>query len=57
MGQRIADEIEAVKETLGDQTKTIGFYSYGELCPKLSDGFCELHNQTMTITTLSESEK
>jgi len=57
MGQRIADEIEAVKETLGDQTKTIGFYSYGELCPKLSDGFCELHNQTMTITTLSESEQ
>ncbi len=56
MGQRIADEIEAVKETLGDTTETIGFYSYGELCPKSSNNFCELHNQTMTITTLSEIE-
>jgi hypothetical protein len=31
-----------------------GFYSYGEISPFSKGGTCELHNQTMTITTLSE---
>ena len=30
-----------------------GFYSYGELAIGLS-GQCELHNQTMTLTLISE---
>jgi hypothetical protein len=32
-----------------------GFYSYGELCPPGTVGGCELHNQTMTITTFAET--
>ncbi len=32
-----------------------GFYSYGELSPFTPSGQCRLHNQTMTITTLSEA--
>jgi hypothetical protein len=32
----------------------IGFYSYGEICPPTGLRKCELHNQTMTITTLGE---
>jgi hypothetical protein len=28
--------------------------SYGELCPQDGSSYCELHNQTMTITTISE---
>ena len=32
----------------------VGFYSYGELCPQNGASCCELHNQTMTITTISE---
>ncbi len=54
MGQQVADEVEAVADILGPHTKLAGFYSYGEIAP---DGFsqrCELHNQTMTITTISE---
>jgi hypothetical protein len=59
MGQRTVDEVDAVQravhETLGPQTRCIGFYSHGELAPRASSGLCELHNQTMTVTVLTES--
>jgi hypothetical protein len=54
LGQRTADEVEAVHEILGQDVAQIGFYSYGEISPHVSTGSCELHNQTMTITLLSE---
>jgi hypothetical protein len=34
-------------------SEMVGFYSYGEISPHTS-GSCELHNQTMTVTTLQE---
>jgi len=52
--QRIEEEVEAVREVLGDRTVLAGFYSYGEISPFTPSARCELHNQTMTITTLSE---
>jgi hypothetical protein len=52
--QRIEEEVESVRKVLGAQATTAGFYSYGEICPFTSAGQCELHNQTMTITTFSE---
>jgi len=52
--QLVEEEVEAVKEVLGIQTVMTGFYSYGEIAPFLKDAKCELHNQTMTITTFSE---
>lgn len=51
--QRVEEEVEGARELLGD-TPIIGFYSYAEIAPLLEPNFCELHNQTMTITTLSE---
>jgi hypothetical protein len=54
--QRVEEELEAVQEVLGPQAALAGFYSYGEICPSAPNASCELHNQTMTITTLSESE-
>lgn len=54
LGQRIDEEVEAVKDVLGDSTSITGFYSYGEISPPLETGRCELHNQTMTITTFAE---
>lgn len=54
MGQRIAEELEAVRSELGDVVPQLGFYSYGEISPHAVSGHCELHNQTMTITVLSE---
>jgi hypothetical protein len=55
MGQRTADEVDAVQRRLGPQVRCIGFYSYGELAPRASTGVCELHNQTMTVTVLTEA--
>ncbi len=54
MGQMVADEIEAVSDTLSPSTKIVGFYSYGEIAPHSFTGNCQLHNQTMTITTMWE---
>lgn len=54
--QRVEEEIEAVRSVVGPGAALTGFYSYGEIAP-VSDGSpCELHNQTMTITTLAEGE-
>ena len=52
--QRAEEEVEAVREELGEKTALTGFYSYGEICPTSKGGKCELHNQTMTITALLE---
>jgi hypothetical protein len=52
--QRIEEEVESVREVLGNNTVLTGFYSYGEICPYGTVAGCELHNQTMTITTFSE---
>ena len=52
--QLVEEEVEVVKEIVGDQPKITGFYSYGEIAPFGAFSPCELHNQTMTITTLSE---
>ena len=52
--QRIEEEVEGVRDILGPKTVLAGFYSYGEISPFTPTARCELHNQTMTITTLSE---
>jgi len=52
--QRIEEEVEGVCDILGQKATYTGFYSYGEISPFNNGGICELHNQTMTITTLSE---
>ncbi|WP_417353402.1 FIST signal transduction protein [Flavobacterium alkalisoli] len=54
MNQRVEEEIEQVKEMIGDTTTITGFYSYGEMAPFVNSNFCELHNQTMTLTLISE---
>jgi hypothetical protein len=52
--QRVEEEVESVREVLGPGTVLCGFYSYGEIAPFSTSAKCELHNQTMTITTFSE---
>jgi hypothetical protein len=54
LGQRIEEEVEGVRGVLGPATVLTGFYSYGEISPFTPDARCELHNQTMTITTFAE---
>ena len=55
LGQRTLDEVEAVGGELGQAVRRIGFYSYGEISPHAASGLCQLHNQTMTITTIREA--
>lgn len=52
--QRIEEEVEGVREILGEQVVMTCFYSYGEIAPFLLGESTELHNQTMTVTTFTE---
>jgi len=54
MNQRVEEEIEQVREIIGENIPIAGFYSYGEMAPFNGDTSCELHNQTMTLTLISE---
>ena len=54
MGRRVEDEIQAVGDVLPAAVTQVGFYSYGEIAPHCASGSCDLHNQTMTITVISE---
>ena len=56
LGERCEEELEAVQEVLPPASQVIGFYSYGEISPYVTGGGCELHNQTMTLTTISEAQ-
>ncbi len=53
LGERTEEEIEATLDVLPSDTRQVGFYSYGEISPHVS-GRCDLHNQTMTLTTIQE---
>jgi hypothetical protein len=53
LGERTEEELEAALEIFPSGTLQVGFYSYGEISP-YTEGFCDLHNQTMTLTTITE---
>jgi len=53
LGQKVEEELEAVLDNLGDNVMQVGFYSYGEISP-LSNGMCDLQNETMTLTLIWE---
>ena len=54
LGHRTEEELEGVRAVFGKKPVLTGFYSYGELAPSGIDHKCQLHNQTMTITSISE---
>lgn len=54
LGERTEEETEATLDILPQGSRQIGFYSYGEISPYES-GACDLHNQTMTLTTITEA--
>jgi hypothetical protein len=57
MGQRTVEEVEAAGSELGPRMPVLGFYSYGEISPHGPSGVCQLHNQTMTVTTFTETAR
>ena len=50
----IDKEIKAVSKSFNHKDIIGGFYSYGEISPLVTGGTCQLHNQTMTITSFYE---
>ena len=54
LDQRVEEEVEEVIEVIGKDATISGFYSYGEIAPFDGEISCQLHNQTMTITLISE---
>ncbi|AOW20497.1 FIST signal transduction protein [Urechidicola croceus] len=54
LDQRVEEEVEEVVEIIGKDATVCGFYSYGEIAPFEGEASCQLHNQTMTITLISE---
>lgn len=52
LGGAADDELLSVTDGLGSSPAVVGFYSYGEISS--TRGRAELHNQTMTVTTLRE---
>ncbi|MFL9844625.1 FIST signal transduction protein [Flavobacterium rhizosphaerae] len=54
MAQRVEEEVEQVAEIVGKGVALAGFYSYGEISPSSKEQLCELHNETMALTLISE---
>lgn len=54
LNQRVEDEVDEAISMFGPETMVSGFYSNGEISPVVRVSRCELHNQTMTITTYKE---
>jgi hypothetical protein len=54
LGEKTTEEVKAVSKIFGDNAIQAGFYSYGEITPFNEGGKCQLHNQTMTITSFYE---
>jgi len=52
--QRTEDEVETVRNVFNNTTTLAGFYSYGEIAHYTPFDTCQLHNQTMSITTFTE---
>jgi hypothetical protein len=53
MGDDTEEELDAVREVFG-ASPIAGFYSYGEIAMSEDTKEAELHNQTMTVTCISE---
>ena len=55
LNRRVDNELEAAQDGWENPNAMFtGFYSYGEIAPFPGYIKCELHNQTMTITTITE---
>lgn len=55
LGERTEEEVETILDGMPPGTQHVGFYSYGEISPVIPGGASDLHNQTMTVTVLTEA--
>jgi len=51
---RLGEEVEIVRDHLGEHPAFCGFYSFGTIAPLFQSNDYYLHNQTMTVLALTE---
>ena len=51
---RIEEEIEVAHDNISKKVNAIGFFSYGEIAHQYEQKTSRLHNQTISITTMTE---
>ncbi|MBK9638999.1 MAG: FIST C-terminal domain-containing protein [Bacteroidetes bacterium] len=56
LSKRIEEEVEVIREVLGESTAITGFYSYGDISFTKKDSQSGFNNQSMTITTMRETK-
>lgn len=54
LDQRAIEEVEESRMVLNNAIPMCGFYSYGEIAPFNEENMCQLHNQSMAVTLISE---
>jgi hypothetical protein len=51
----VEEEVQAVREVIGEDAIITGFYSNGEISPYISDTICQFQNNSILVTSFSES--
>ncbi|MFM2359370.1 MAG: hypothetical protein RLY16_1363 [Bacteroidota bacterium] len=54
LGNRAEEELETINQNFPGTTVIAGYYSYGEIAPFPNEKNCQLHNQTITLTSFYE---
>lgn len=54
LSNRAEEEVEAAFDHISKDVNAIGFFSYGEIARQYEQKISRLHNQTISVTTLSE---
>jgi hypothetical protein len=57
LAQHAPEEIEKIKELIGDNVPLVGCYTYGEFAPNIKKNapdICFFHNETMTVVLLAD---
>lgn len=54
MGQTVSDEVAAIQDELGS-IPSVGFFSFGEICPHERSDRCTLYNESVTLTLIGEA--
>jgi hypothetical protein len=55
LGERVDEEYEALREVLPEGLDIAGFYSHGEYAPESAGAACDHHNQTISVTVITEA--
>ncbi len=55
LGERVDEEYEVISELLPEGVTVAGFYSHGELSPKVLGRLCDHRNQMIAVTLISEA--